>query len=108
MPNKDDELGGLWIRQGRSGDFLSGKIGDQEVVIFPNAYKKPGERTPDWRVYKSQPREGGGAPRQEYLPPSPSQRQMDNAYRAQAPDGRAPGRSTRPSDDRELDDDIPF
>lgn len=72
MPNKEDELGGLWEKQTRNGDtYLNGKIGDQAVVIFRNTYKQEGERTPDWRVYKSQPRPQDGqqaAPQPERRP----------------------------------------
>lgn len=57
MPtNKEDELGGLWEREGKNGRYLTGKIGGQDVVVFWNSKKQQGEKTPDWRVYKSKPR----------------------------------------------------
>jgi uncharacterized protein (DUF736 family) len=57
MPSRDDELGALWLRESKDGrKYLSGKTGDQEVVVFKNDHKQPGERTPDYRVYRSQPR----------------------------------------------------
>lgn len=57
MPDKADEIGALWTRLSKNGhEYLSGKIAGQDVVIFPNTHKQPGEKTPDWRVFKSQPR----------------------------------------------------
>jgi hypothetical protein len=57
MPfTKEDELGALWEREGKNGRYLTGKINGVEVVVFWNAKKQAGEKTPDWRVYKSQPR----------------------------------------------------
>jgi uncharacterized protein (DUF736 family) len=114
--DRESEMGGLWVKTSQAGrEFMSGTLTIDgqpvEVVLFPNTYKKPGERTPDWRVYKSQPREGAPAPRQEYQTPAPGQRQLDAAYMAQAPEHVATTppqtrRSIRADD--ELDDDIPF
>jgi hypothetical protein len=60
MPNKEDEAGGLWDRITKDGEpYMTANINGQDYVVFRNKYKKPGERTPDWRVYKSQPREAG-------------------------------------------------
>jgi uncharacterized protein (DUF736 family) len=59
MPAKEDELGGLWERTTRDGKvYMTGKVGGRDVVLFRNEWKKDGETTPDWRVYKSQPRTG--------------------------------------------------
>lgn len=58
MPNKEDELGGLWLRTSAKGTkFMTGKINGVDVVIFKNTMKQEGEKTPDYRVYKSQPRD---------------------------------------------------
>lgn len=57
MPNKDDELGALWARTTRDGrPFWTGKIGDQDVVVFPND-RKTHPKAPDFRIFKSTPRE---------------------------------------------------
>ena len=54
---KEDELGALWIREGKSGKFLSGKLKDgTEIVVFKNVHKKDGEKGPDYRIYRSTPR----------------------------------------------------
>ncbi len=56
-PNTD-EIGALWIKTAKTGAvFMSGKIGDQEVVIFRNDKKVEGSNQPDWRVLKSKPRD---------------------------------------------------
>lgn len=70
MAEQKKDIGGLWAKTGKSGvEFLAGNIEidgvKHEVVLFRNDRKKPGERTPDWRVYPSTPREarlttGGG------------------------------------------------
>ncbi len=54
MPRDPNEIGALWIKNpGTEKEFLSGKIGDEDVVVFKNRFKKPGERTPDYRILKS-------------------------------------------------------
>jgi uncharacterized protein (DUF736 family) len=59
---KEDELGGLWLRTSSAGNkFMSGRLtlnGESvEVLVFKNNHKQPNERTPDYRVYRSAPRE---------------------------------------------------
>lgn len=86
--DRNDEIGGLWLKESQKGTkFMSGTMtfnGEKvEVVVFKNSHKQPGERTPDYRVYKSQPRDGGGQQTQ-----------------------RQPVRGGMRTDD--LDDEIPF
>ena len=58
MANKEDEIGALWASTTKDGKmYLRGKVNGQDVILWPNEWKKEGERTPDWRVYKSQPRD---------------------------------------------------
>lgn len=57
MPRDPNELGALWIKQGQRGEYMTGTIGGQAVVLFRNDRKEPGSKQPDWRVMKSQPRE---------------------------------------------------
>lgn len=52
------ELGALWLKEGKSGKFLSGKLGDQEVVVYKNDKYEEGGKFPLYRVYKSKPLEG--------------------------------------------------
>lgn len=49
------EIGALWVRAGRKGEYMSGKIGDQDVICFPVRSDNP--KAPQWRVLKSTPRE---------------------------------------------------
>lgn len=78
MPSKEDEIGGLWESTTKDGKvYLKGKIDGREVVLFRNEWKKEGERTPDWRVYKSQPRDGQAAPQPATPPPT---RQPEAVY----------------------------
>ena len=55
------EIGAFWKREGKNQKYLTGKIknGDgteQQVVVFSNKNKTK-DNQPDFRVYKSAPRE---------------------------------------------------
>lgn len=53
MPEKKDELGGLWEKTTKNGAiFLSGTIDGVRVVCWYNDRKQEGSREPNWRVYK--------------------------------------------------------
>lgn len=58
--NKEQEIGALWTKKSKAGaSFLSGYILNEQkqrvnVVVFKNSYKKPGEKTPDFRLYLSE------------------------------------------------------
>ncbi len=106
--NREDEIGGLWSRTSQAGnEFMSGHLklpdgSELEVVVFPNRFKKPGEATPDWRVYRSQPLERS---EQRQAPPG-----LPPIGATQFRGPRQPGgmsqRAERSRD--ELDDDLPF
>ena len=57
--SRDSERGALWLKKSKAGaDYLSGYVLDENknkinVVVFKNNYKKPGESSPDYRVYLS-------------------------------------------------------
>ena len=57
---RDLEKGALWLKKSKAGaDFLSGYVVDESnnrinVVVFKNGYKKPGESSPDYRIYLSE------------------------------------------------------
>lgn len=52
-----NELGALWARVSANGvRFMSGTINGVEVVCFENRNKQG--KQPDWRVMKSQPKDG--------------------------------------------------
>lgn len=58
MPFEQDpnEIGALWVKSGRKGEYMTGKINGVPVVLFKNGNKRS-EKQPDWRVLKSKPRE---------------------------------------------------
>lgn len=66
--NKKKEQGALWLKKSKQGnEFLSGYILDENneklsIVVFKNSYKKPGESSPDYRIYPSNTE---GAPTQK-------------------------------------------
>lgn len=45
------EIGALWIKNGKKQDFLSGKVGSNQVIIFRNKGKKTNNKAPDYIVY---------------------------------------------------------
>lgn len=49
-----NELGCLWIKSSSRGEYLSGTINGQSVVVFKNARKVEGSNQPDWLVMKPQ------------------------------------------------------
>lgn len=51
-----DELGALWIKTSARGDYMTGEINGQKVVVFRNDRKADGSKAPDWRVLKSKPK----------------------------------------------------
>lgn len=54
---KDDaELGALWIKSSARGEYMTGEINGVKVVCFRNTQKRS-DKSPDWRILKSQPRE---------------------------------------------------
>lgn len=65
---KENELGALWLKDGKNGKYMSGKIttpGGEEVqiVVFKNNYKQK-ENQPDYRILKSEPKGGSNAQEQ--------------------------------------------
>lgn len=52
----EDELGALWMRHGSKGEYMTGTINGEKVVVFPNS-RKGNDKAPDWRVLRSKPRD---------------------------------------------------
>jgi len=62
MAERDpNELGALWLKEGRKGQYMTGTIAGQRVVIFKNT-RKSSDKAPDFRVLKAQSKEERGAP----------------------------------------------
>lgn len=55
MPHerKDDELGALWLRTGRQGEYLSGTINGVKVIAFWNERATAENQQPHWRVKRA-------------------------------------------------------
>lgn len=49
-----NEIGALWEKMSAKGPFFTGTINGERVVVFKA--QKRGEKSPDWRVLKAQPR----------------------------------------------------
>lgn len=64
MPQDPLELGALWAKTGRKGDYMTGTINGVKVVCFRTTSDNP--KAPTWRVMKSVPREGGNASNGDY------------------------------------------
>ena len=52
------KIGGLWKRQGKNGDFLAGKLGTANLMIFKNT-KKRNAQDPDYSIMVAEPENKG-------------------------------------------------
>lgn len=52
-----DEIGALWLKSGAKGEYMTGTVNGQAVVVFRNDRKQG--KQPDWRVLKAKPRDEG-------------------------------------------------
>lgn len=48
------DLLALWKKEGKNGPYLSGKLGNNTVMVFPNKNKKT-DKHPDYRVVIAPP-----------------------------------------------------
>jgi uncharacterized protein (DUF736 family) len=55
-----DSIGALWVKEGKSGKYMSGVIDIDgvkvNIVVFKNSYKRE-DKHPDYRILRSKPRE---------------------------------------------------
>lgn len=51
-----NEIGALWEKSSAKGPYMTGTINGEKVVLFKNGQKRS-DKSPDWRVLKSKPRE---------------------------------------------------
>jgi len=58
LPKDPNEIGALWSKQGKRGEYLTGTIGGQPVVLFRNEHATAANKQPVWRVLKSEPKGG--------------------------------------------------
>lgn len=52
-----EKIGALWSMKGKKGEFMAGIIGGKGVLVFKNTHKEPGDKKPDYEVFKGQDRE---------------------------------------------------
>lgn len=55
VKKNEDEIGALWSKQSSRGEFFTGTILGQPVVVFAANSKSP--KGPTWRILKAKPRE---------------------------------------------------
>lgn len=57
------EIGGLWKKMGKNGEYFTGTLGSATLLVFPNT-KKTAANQPDFRVMiaEKKPQAQGGAP----------------------------------------------
>lgn len=56
MPNDPNEIVALWLKTSSRGEYMTGTINGQPVVVFRNDRKADGSKAPDWRVLKPKPK----------------------------------------------------
>ena len=52
----ESEIGALWAKSGPRGDYFTGTIDGQAVVVFKNDKKPVGSKQPDWRILRAKPK----------------------------------------------------
>ena len=50
----ENEIGALWVKTGPKGDYMTGVINGQGVVVFK--VSSGSDRAPNWRVLKAKPK----------------------------------------------------
>jgi uncharacterized protein (DUF736 family) len=63
MENKKKDIGGIWIKSGQYGDYLSIQVEINGVKhnfsAFPNKYKELGDKKPDYRIPEPKAKDDG-------------------------------------------------
>lgn len=57
MAKDPNEIGALWIKTGARGEYFTGSVNGEPVVIFKNLHKPEGSKQPDYRVLKPKPKD---------------------------------------------------
>ena len=65
-PVDDNQIGSLWVKTGAKGEWLSGNVLGQNVVVFRNSRKPEGSNQPDFRILKARPKPDATATRAKY------------------------------------------
>lgn len=56
MAQNPDEIGALWKKTSAKGDYFTGTVNGERIVVFANG-NKANDKAPDFRILKSKPRE---------------------------------------------------
>jgi hypothetical protein len=106
---KKREVGVLWKKTGAKGDYLTGSINlvengklvKQDVIVFVNRDKKS-ENSPDWSIYKSEPRNSATAAAPQQKSAAPAQKP------AAKPVSKPVAKPVAAASDDDQADDTPF
>jgi hypothetical protein len=94
---KNEELGAVWRYKNDQMKYFKGHItikGEKvQIIMFQNTYKKEGDKSPDYRIYKSVPREkpatsgttAAAAPKKEESPSKAAPAVQSATSRAPSP-----------------------
>lgn len=52
---KDEEIGALWRKTSSRGDYFTGTVNGERIVVFANGNKKS-DKSPDYRILKAKPK----------------------------------------------------
>lgn len=64
-----NEIGALWSKTNAHGEYFTGSINGQPVVVFKNKHKPEDSNQPDWRVLKPRAKEEPRhIPDEDFLP----------------------------------------
>ena len=50
-----DEIGCLWTKSSAKGDYMTGQVNGEPIVVFAVHSKSP--KAPQWRILKAKPRD---------------------------------------------------
>ncbi len=52
----ENEIGALWLKSSARGDYFTGTVNNQPIVVFKNDKKREGSKAPDYRIMKPRPK----------------------------------------------------
>lgn len=53
----EESIGALWRKSGPRGEYFTGEVNGERIVVFVNGFKGENAKAPDFKIYKSKPRE---------------------------------------------------
>jgi hypothetical protein len=55
--DREQASGALWKKRSERGDYFTGEINGERIVVFANSFKGDNVKAPDFKIYKSKPRD---------------------------------------------------